>query len=237
MPARWREQLKVLLEHTTTQTVMVALLVADLLMVIVGSGIEIQYLDSRISDLKAECVGAESGITEAQYEETGHLGLEKAEQITEVLSLYILFLFLMEGCLQVIAHGPLVWLSKKALVFDAVVVIVSIALELQYGSNSELGLILLARMWRYVRLAHGAHEAQHKKAHDSAGDSAGDSAVDSAGDSARRHDSPGDGGPGQPGAVGSVNHGHPDGASQSSLSPLAGTDDEPAGSVTALSHV
>ena len=43
--------------------------------------------------------------------------------------------------------------------------VVSIVLELTLKDAAGIGLVILARMWRYIRLGHGFIEAQHKKGH------------------------------------------------------------------------
>merc|ERR1711908_119724 len=76
-------------------------------------------------------------------------------------SLYILFTFLCECLLQMLIHGEN-FFKNPGLLFDFVVVVISIAFEISFTEDSEVGLILLARFWRYIRLFHGGHEAQHQ---------------------------------------------------------------------------
>eukprot|EP00040_Diaphanoeca_grandis_P026039 m.145174 g.145174 ORF g.145174 m.145174 type:complete len:217 (-) comp30423_c0_seq3:149-799(-) len=161
----WQGVLLYYLEHTYTKISLVLLLVFDLLLVIIGSAIEIQVLDAKLADLEVQCIEAKGRFGEEEFELAGDPSLELAHQLSELLSLYILFLFLMESILQFVARGRS-YFKEKSIMFDAVIVIASIALEIQYEGNSNAGLIILARLWRYIRLAHGAHEAhQHSKSH------------------------------------------------------------------------
>jgi len=163
-PVSWQTSLLAFLNHTNMQIAIVLLLVVDLLLVIIGSAIEIQFLDSKLRDLELRCVGAEGGFTETEFELAGDHRLELSKQITELISLLILFIFLGESILQIVARG-LSYFKSFSVMFDGAIVVTSIVLEIIYEDNSNAGLIILARLWRYIRLAHGAHEALHRKSH------------------------------------------------------------------------
>ena len=81
-----------------------------------------------------------------------------AIQILHYTSIVILGLFLIEIVVKLYAFG-LDFFHHKLEVFDAIVVIVSFALDIAYSGNMDawdaIGLLVLLRLWRVVRIVNG----------------------------------------------------------------------------------
>lgn len=77
-------------------------------------------------------------------------------------TLAILGIFLVEIILKVIAFG---WrfFTKFLFVFDAVIVIVSLTLEIIYGLSEDgvIGLLVLLRFWRVIRIVYSVAHSSH----------------------------------------------------------------------------
>jgi hypothetical protein len=54
------------------------------------------------------------------------------------------------------------------LVLDLAVIVVSLVLEVVFGNQPEGGLLVVARTWRFARIAHGFYESTHDEHADSA---------------------------------------------------------------------
>ncbi|CAB3992398.1 Voltage-gated hydrogen channel 1 [Paramuricea clavata] len=83
-----------------------------------------------------------------------HVGIE----VLHYMSIVILGLFLVEIVVKLYAFG-LDFFHHKLEVFDAIVVIVSFALDIAYSGNMDawdaVGLLVLLRLWRVVRIVNG----------------------------------------------------------------------------------
>eukprot|EP00041_Stephanoeca_diplocostata_P008085 m.116058 g.116058 ORF g.116058 m.116058 type:complete len:231 (-) comp17164_c0_seq8:228-920(-) len=182
---KFRKELLEFLESSVVQKILVALLLVDVLSVIVSQQLEIKYLDTKVQDLKGlisttsnstsendfasstSAIGLQdqicSCISEASVKAAGHAGLRRSEDVVKIISVAVLFIFLAESLLQLLARGPEKYFRDVGIVADAIIVIVSIALELSFSNESGLSIILVARIWRYIRLFKGGHDAQDKK--------------------------------------------------------------------------
>eukprot|EP00729_Bicosta_minor_P001048 gene1048-25325_t len=160
LPPGWRRRTAELVQSTRVQAIMLLLLALDLVLVIIGAMIEIHGLDKELDKLRLAC--SDHIVDEEEAESFVDRGLEKTEAGLVMTSSVILALFLCEGLLLAAAY-QIKWLKTPSMVFDFVLALVSIILELNFSRDSKFGIIILARMWRYIRLGHGFIEAQHKK--------------------------------------------------------------------------
>jgi hypothetical protein len=102
----------------------------------------------------------------------GHYGQhwmhEMAHQM-ELLSIIILVIFLAENLLLIIANG-LRFFTNCWHTLDIVVVVISLVFELQAvfgeGEEAAVGLMVVARSWRFIRLGHGITEINSHEDHD-----------------------------------------------------------------------
>jgi Ion transport protein len=105
-------------------------------------------------------------------------GVHTAHLTMRWITILILVTFLVELVVIIIACGPRTFFSNFFYCLDLFVVMVSLGLEIAFllinTAQLELllGLLLLARLWRFVRIGHGIFEAtyelssreQHKRA-------------------------------------------------------------------------
>lgn len=87
-----------------------------------------------------------------------------AEKVFVALTILILSTFFVELNVEMIAVTPSVFFRQVFLLFDYTIVTVSLGLELMFvikdnlNLQSAVGLIIVARLWRFVRIAHGIVE-------------------------------------------------------------------------------
>lgn len=117
----------------------------------------------------------ESGL-EPDYD-TGGCDPHKWERIHSVesvifaITVCILAVFFLELNLQAVALGPSVFFHQLFLAFDYVVVAVSLFLELLLHFLHEdrlatlFGLLIFARIWRFIRIGHGIVEVTSELIH------------------------------------------------------------------------
>mmetsp|Transcript_6463 Transcript_6463/g.10211 ORF Transcript_6463/g.10211 Transcript_6463/m.10211 type:complete len:207 (-) Transcript_6463:99-719(-) len=84
-----------------------------------------------------------------------------------IVSIVILGCFLMELALQMYAFGPRQWLSECLHTFDLVVTLLTFVMEIVFHGNekveSVVGLLIVFRLWRLVRVIHVTTEALELK--------------------------------------------------------------------------
>ena len=88
------------------------------------------------------------------------------ENVLHVMSVTILFIFLFQICLLVVAYGSN-FFKNPFFMLDAVVVIVALVLEIGFHVR-EGALFVVLLSWRVVRIIHGFYttvEIQHKETH------------------------------------------------------------------------
>ena len=121
--------------------------------------------------------GHHSSVCEAGLLETAcpagcddhqHAAIHSLHTVLFSMTIAILGIFLLELSLLIICLKPKVFFRKPFYVLDLVVVTTSLALELGfYFSNNEAvaelaGLLIFARLWRFVRIGHGIIEVTNE---------------------------------------------------------------------------
>jgi len=118
---------------------------------------------------------SEYGFCDDGYEETGEAACDEYKRETAMMVKNVLFwitvcilaVFLLEGIVEMLALGRL-YFKQVFLVLDFVIVFVSLTLELFFhfwtkkdGFDYEraFSLFIMIRLWRFVRIGHGAFEA------------------------------------------------------------------------------
>mmetsp|Transcript_15411 Transcript_15411/g.31605 ORF Transcript_15411/g.31605 Transcript_15411/m.31605 type:complete len:280 (+) Transcript_15411:201-1040(+) len=117
-------------------------------------------------------------ICESGYESTGSAACDSHKyetvHIIEACFFYctvtILVIFLIENIIEMIVLGPMNYFRQVFLVFDLFVVVVSLTLELvlhQLKKNyaEVISILVLFRLWRFVRIGHGIVEVASEVAH------------------------------------------------------------------------
>lgn len=164
----FRGRLLQVLEHRRVHNVLLGLLILDVVAVVSGGYLELQYMQSKFEDSRAiliACIEAGSGrrlesSADAceEPEEYGNETLEDVEEALVLLSIFILSLFLLEHVLHVFA-SPWKHCSDWKNILDTFVVALSLVLEIGDLTKSSIsasaGAIVLARLWRYARIVHG----------------------------------------------------------------------------------
>jgi len=90
------------------------------------------------------------------------------EEVLFYLTITILSLFFIELSTSIIILTPCVFFKQFFFLADFVVVTVSLVLELVFHFvhekiiSSLVGLLVIARIWRFIRIGHGLIEATHK---------------------------------------------------------------------------
>ena len=104
----------------------------------------------------------------AGCDEHKHAAIHSLHTILFSMTIAILGIFLIELCLLIICLKPRVFFKKPFYVMDFVVVTMSMGLELgfYFSSNEAVaelaGLLIFARLWRFVRIGHGIIEVTNE---------------------------------------------------------------------------
>jgi len=147
------------------------LLLVDVFAVVTGGFLETAYLESKFEDserINIACIEehgvrrlGESAVACALPDHYGNVALHNAEVVLIYVSVVILSIFLLEHALEAFATS-LKSLSDWKNVFDIAIVMVSLGLEVGALSEQKItvsaGAIVLARLWRFVRIVHGTAE-------------------------------------------------------------------------------
>ena len=108
----------------------------------------------------------EAGCDEHKWE-----GVHTTEQVLFALTMTILFVFFIELNVSMAALGPGVFFRQLFYLLDYFIVGTSIALELTFYYLSDdtvqslVGLLVIGRIWRFVRIGHGLIEVTAELAH------------------------------------------------------------------------
>ena len=158
-----RYRLKHALHSLALEYFMLSLFLIDVACVIAEIAIESHILSRKLEIKEENCEYdddhrrlSSSGDDDGDY---GSLHQwEEASHLLHLVSLTILCVFLAEALLLLIAVG------RKAVncfwVLDVVVVSISILLAV-LTHHAEAGLLILVRLWRFVRIVHGVYVASH----------------------------------------------------------------------------
>jgi hypothetical protein len=120
---------------------------------------------SSLCEAGYEAYQCPAACDEHKYESVHH-----AEAVLFYGTVLILCIFLIELITLMICLKPRVFFQKSFYVLDLVVVVVSLVLELFFHVNTDesfqnlVGIIILARLWRFIRIGHGLVEVTHEYA-------------------------------------------------------------------------
>jgi Ion transport protein len=99
-----------------------------------------------------------------------------AEEVFFGITITILSIFLLENLVQIVVLTPQVYFRQVFYVLDFFIITVSIALEVTFQVHDDealqnlVGLLVLGRVWRFVRISHGlievTSEISSQKYHD-----------------------------------------------------------------------
>lgn len=109
----------------------------------------------------------EAGCDEHKWER-----VHRAEKALLALTLTILGIFFIELTVTMIALTPQVFFRQVFYALDYFIVTVSLALEITFVQLDEevlatlIGLVILGRLWRFVRIGHGIYELAEDLAHE-----------------------------------------------------------------------
>lgn len=109
---------------------------------------------------------------EAGCDEHKHESIHKIETFLFALTLAILSTFFVELTLMMIALKPRIFFRQIFYALDYVIVSVSLALEATFHAlgddvlQSLIGLVIVGRVWRFVRIGHGIVEISEELAHE-----------------------------------------------------------------------
>jgi Zn-finger protein len=101
-----------------------------------------------------------------------HSAVHTTEDVLFGITVAILSLFLLENIIEMVTIGPLVFFRQMWFVLDVFIVSVSLALELYFHISDSLeletlaGLLIFARLWRFVRIGHGLIEVTSEWTHE-----------------------------------------------------------------------
>lgn len=152
----WREKLLHAMESRTVHALVIFALIIDLILVISSIAFEIEILERELHSCEEELHGGHPGIDPLVED------LEILEEHFVVASITILCLFLVEQFLLFIALQQ-EYFYNVFHILDVVVVSMSIYLEVTFSNNPEGGLLIIARTWRFARIAHGLIESTHEE--------------------------------------------------------------------------
>lgn len=148
---KFQRELAEKLEGHWAQVVIVFLLILDMMLSTIELLIDVYY---------GGCVSNTGGnnsnkaIAVSASTSPGNF-LERVHLVLYILSLSILSIFFIEIVLKVVAYG---WqfFTKWMFVFDAIVIISSLALESFYGlrHGQIVSLLVMLRLWRVIRIVY-----------------------------------------------------------------------------------
>lgn len=165
----WRGSLNSMLHGSKVHHALNILLLCDLAALMCGMILELHYVESERDDFKDALINCVQNRTLCpDLNHMGHYGHHSLHEwchLTEYLSVAILGVFLLENLGLIVANGCQ-FFKNPWHVLDIVVVVVSLAFELREmipgaddeGDGEAVGLLVLARSWRFIRIGHGVHE-------------------------------------------------------------------------------
>jgi len=109
---------------------------------------------------------------EVGCDEHKHSTVHKAEEVLFVFTMIILCTFMVEQNLAMIALRPCIYFRQLFYALDYFIISASIAFEVTFHVLHEdelqalLGLLIVGRLWRFVRIGHGIVEVTAELAHD-----------------------------------------------------------------------
>ncbi|CAJ1931293.1 unnamed protein product [Cylindrotheca closterium] len=189
----WRTAILRILHNHKVQYTLMGLLFLDVVILFIETFLTGHYPPCNIieRDCLACCPLAAEGaerflassepVCESGYETTVGYGscdgnkwhtVHSVEIALFAMTIAILSTFFVEIHLELIALGPSVFCRQVFYLFDYIIIVVSLTLELLFhfdhedlGLSSLGGLIIFARVWRFVRIGHGIIEVTTELTH------------------------------------------------------------------------
>jgi len=168
----WQKRLLHIIHSRNMLIMVIILIILDLLLVISGIILEIQFQHSQVDELweHLEKCRQDENINSCDPKgpklkvESGHLYLKNIEHQLGKCSLVILALFIIENMLLLIAEGSQYFSIKYWFHWlDFAIVVISFVLEIIYMNHPEGGLLIIARLWRLIRIGASVFEADEIK--------------------------------------------------------------------------
>ena len=184
----WRYKVMKVMHSKTVQYTLMGLLMLDVIILFVEVFLFASYpMCSLIERDGISCCPdsgdhrflSEEGICPAGTKDSGHAycddhkweRVHKVEEFLFVLTIFILSLFFVELNIIMVTLRPRIFFRQAFLLLDYVIVSVSLTLESVFHALSEpqiqslVGLLIVARMWRFIRIAHGIVEVVAEISH------------------------------------------------------------------------
>lgn len=188
----WRCAILNILHNHKVQVALMTLLFLDVIILFIETFLIGHYPPCKIieRDCLACCptagerflAGTTEPICESGYDNTIGYGscdenkwhtVHTIEMVLFGLTITILMTFFVEIHLEMIALGPSIFFRQIFYLLDYIIIVVSTTLELLFffdheelGLSSISGLIIFARIWRFVRIGHGIIEVTTELTHE-----------------------------------------------------------------------
>ena len=156
-------------------TMLNLLLIADLLLLAISMNVELHFKDSIIDGYKVKCFATAEKMPGSRMLGGGDNGddgvcvvhgdesLHDIERLIIKVSVCILGIFLLDNLGLLFANG-MAFVKNPFCLADLIVVIVSIYFELSHsGSDAWIGMLVIQRTWRFIRIGHGLYELGHEE--------------------------------------------------------------------------
>lgn len=166
----FRQRAQGLLEDWWWSAALLVLLVLDICLVVVCGILVTLYISSKFND--CEAVVASCGLSVASLDNEclhphyGNHTYHEVEHVLAIVSIGILCIFLSAHLLEFYVQG-IDYFKHWQNIPDLFIVLVSLVLEIVAVSTSgayiATGLVIIGRIWRFVRVGHGVIEGTHLK--------------------------------------------------------------------------
>jgi len=166
----WRDRLLHIVHSKRVEAIMALLLIIDILVVFIELYLSAEYPDCSIVQRDAFCCNGKKLECNLQQQRPAgcdphkHHDLHWMHEALGGTTIAILSLFMLELFILIITLGPMKFFSNILHVLELLVVSISMILELLPTSfaTSLGGLIVIGRLWRFVRISHGIFETTHE---------------------------------------------------------------------------
>jgi len=134
------------------QTFLTVLLLFDVIFVIAGMALDAEYPACEVALKTCGLDPEKDHCVEVPF------FIAKVDESLSLASSIILSIFTLEIVLTAYGVGIIEYVREPSYIFDGIVVIASLAIELLEGTKRhDTGLLVLARAWRFISLLHGMH--------------------------------------------------------------------------------
>ncbi|XP_054166481.1 voltage-gated hydrogen channel 1-like [Oppia nitens] len=144
----FRDNLKHLLHSYRFHLLIVALVIVDCIIVVIELMIDLQIYQTEVS----------KHTNHTDINDGHHNKAHNIAQILHYISIAILCIFVVEICLKMYAFRS-EYIRHYAEIIDAFIVLTSLILDLIFINHEDIlryiGLVIILRLWRIVRVVHG----------------------------------------------------------------------------------